>query len=106
MTRAQGRSSKKPHPPVGDAPEKERVTRSPHLNALGQEKVGYLTEAEALAAIPTAAPRQRMWEPSAYRCGECHLFHIGNMSLMPEWPLRPLGATLALTLPFVETLPG
>jgi hypothetical protein len=71
-------------------------TREPHLNHKGNPKLPYATQAAARAAIPVVTPHQRMREPTAYHCSTCDLWHIGNESLLPEWPLRTPGATIAL----------
>ncbi len=72
------------------------MTRDPHLTWKGSPKIAYATGADAQTAIPAAAPHQRMWEPTAYRCVSCQLWHIGNDSPLPEWPLRALGATVSI----------
>ena len=77
-----------------------RRPKGTHLSRSGAPKVEYRTEDEALAAIPIAAPHQRMWEPMAYPCAEGDHWHIGNASpLHGRWPLRNLGDTVRLARP-------
>lgn len=78
-------------------PDRERMKpRDSHLTWNGAPKIGYGSEAEALAKIPEVAPHQRMLEPTAYHCPTCDQWHIGNDSLLPEWPLSLSGATIGL----------